>query len=352
MPPSRGKFTWVRFSVFHLWLLAMLLPRLAQAEGTVMIQEAGGCLDHDRLAQMVDAQLESETIPSRLVAKVRLDEDPGFDLLSHDQVLAERRFGTLPRDCDAIHSTFAIAIAIAFEHASEQVLAPDPRTPNQTDQTKAAETSDAQPMVSSAGPPHQAETRREPDPQAAASLTAQGDAPAPQPAPPFHLVLSAAGAVLFEVLPKTAGAGTFSLKLMMPRRISLSGTFLYSSRISVPFEVGNARARLLGGQVHGCLEGAAGLWAPAACLGFSWGALHAVGQAIWDAREDNSYWLAASAKGSLRRFIGKRWGFEGSTELFINFLRSGVQDRSSDGQIENAAPVGGAISLGAFVVLG
>lgn len=290
----------------------------------------------DRLTQLVDAHLDGEAISATLVAEVRLDAQPGFDLLSNGHLLAERRFSSLPRDCDSIHSTFAVAIAIAFEHANS---IPSPSTSPTTEQEGPPEP-DRKPAPRS-GPTPEA-------PPAKARTASSSTAPKQK----FQLVLSTAGALLLEVLPKPAASGTFSLKLVTPSRFSLSGTFLYSSRIVVPFQVGSARARLLGGQVHGCFEGASGRWRPAGCLGFSWGSLHAAGQAIWDAGEDNSYWLATSAKGNLRRLLGKRWGFEGSTEIFINLLRPGVQDRASGGQVENAAPVGGAISLGAFVVLG
>jgi hypothetical protein len=167
-----------------------------------------------------------------------------------------------------------------------------------------------------------------------------------------QVILSAGGGILFELLPRTAAVWTAQVKLLTPRSFSVSGTFLYSARFTVPFEVGRARGRLLGGQLHGCFEPHSEPWNPAVCLGLGAGALHAKGQGIWEARTGDSAWLAASMRASVRRFLFKRVGAEASGEFFVNLWRTGVQDRDSGGQVENAAPVGAALLLGAFVVLG
>jgi hypothetical protein len=340
----------VRPSVLLPFALLLVFPRRLTANEPIVIsvESAGGCLSAERLAKLVDEHLENESIPNELSVTARLGPSAGFSLYHHDVEIAERRFGELPEDCDSVHSTFGVAIAIAVEHALTVETSPQPSSQPPGEDSPTASSSRAN-----------SPSRPRPDKGKATSREEEGagapPAAFPNTDPPRQnqqVILSAGGGALFEVLPRIAGAWNFQVKLLTPTWFSVSGTFLYSWRVHVPFEVGRAQGRVLGGQLHACFEPHSGLWSPAVCLGLSGGALHAQGQGIWEARTGNSAWLALGTKASVRRFLFNRAGAEVSGEFFFNILRTGVQDRSSGGQIESAAPVGAALLLGAFVVLG
>lgn len=313
------------------------------------------------LESSVKADLGPVGIPSELSVEI-IGGSEGFFLFDGETLVAERRFDSVPSDCDAQVRMLSVVIAMAIEHHVVSAGA----------EPKATESSPGEPVVS-APPKHEI-------PQAKVDAALVQPTPEPREKPKrrqtrripedrFASRVALGASYSYGLMPVAAPLWTTEAGLMFPGGWFIGAGFLSSERMRIAFEIpeeeGNgvsvpeeaftkALGQLMAGTLVGCYEPAFEDGEIGFCAGMAAGRFHARGVEGFEPNPGQSVpWLAA-----LGRVIGRApargpFGMSLSIDIFANFLRPGVEllGEGSAKSPRDAPPVGGAIGLGTFFVI-
>lgn len=330
-------------------------------------------MERAQLEAAVLSELGPIVVPPGLRASAALGKNPGFTLIDGEEVVAERRFASLPSSCEAQLRMLSVVIALAIEHrvasetdiqqpVVEETTEVKPLLPSQqasaiqetTPSQERLSDSDIPPMVTKSPP---SQKRDEPDMKERAAQKSWG--------------LRGSGGVgySFGVLPVPAPIVSAELGVVVWRGWSVELGVMLTDRMRIGFDIeapeasgssapdeafSQALGHLIAGKAQGCFEPSFEDGALGICAGLGAGRFHARGVEGFRPNPGAGVpWLAAFSRITGRAPARGPFGASLNADIFVNFLRPGVElsGQGSVGDPVDTPIVGGALSFGMFFVL-
>ncbi|MFI5307871.1 MAG: hypothetical protein ACHQ53_10985, partial [Polyangiales bacterium] len=317
------------------WALAIsaaTLAATARAQAGASLEEvlgvrpdASGCVTELALRRRVQRWLEPGPLESGVKIAVDAATEPvSFTVMRDDREVAQRRFEVLPVRCDDRLDALALALALALEREAGAALVTSP--PDATSEGAAGgqaasapprptedQTKQATPPADQQAPKFVEQPKKAPTPPAPPAKPVSSeprrdgekgssDRSSPRATAGSYLRLQAGAAVLLEVLPALAWAGSAGVQLVLDHySFELSGLLTpatASSRGGV-----SARSQLIGSRALACLESTLSALGLLGCAGAEGGAVLASGRASAATNVTNSDktvgWLAAALRAGV-----------------------------------------------------
>ncbi len=334
----------------------------AQNPEWITLDERMACMSRADLESSIEKDLGSVEVPTGLSVEI-LGPGEGFLLNDGARIVAERRFDSLPTDCDAQLRMLSVVIAMAIEHHVAT-------SGNQPDESEGRESEpESSPVVrevQQTPPAPRVEASVESSVRERKSKPGRTRSPVDDP---FAVRVAGGASYSYGIMPVAAPFWTAEAGVMLRGGWFIGGGFLSSERMRIAFEVPEEEAdgilvpeeaftkalvQLMGGTLLGCYEPAFEKGRLGVCAGVAAGRFHARGVEGFDPNPGEAVpWLAA-----LGRFIGRTpargpFGMSLSLDIFTHFLRPGVElvGEGSAKSPRDSPPVGGAIGLGTFFVI-